>query len=101
MLQSYARFQRLSGFKPVGPHIPAVRDLLSAVTIRCPICDGAGLLGTFGGLGYRVCPKCHEYGTIYSVSVAEFEAQRAIIAAQFPGMRIEGWKPPQAGAEWV
>lgn len=93
MHQIMARYQALRGLKPVGPHRPLADCLLKDITCKCPTCNGTGLHGTYGGLGWRVCPACHGMGETYRISLDELQALRQQVLGRYPDAAPPGWRP--------
>lgn len=88
-----ARYQALYGFKPMGVHKRLVDDLLGNVTKPCNTCDGTGLYGTYGSMGWHACPDCHGFGVVYSISLKELEAGRRKVLEAYPEAGVDGWTP--------
>lgn len=93
MHRAMARYQALYGLKPVGPHRHLAASLLNNITEPCTTCGGTGLYGTYGSLGWRVCPTCRGFGEAYRISLDELEALRQKVLAQYPDAAPEGWAP--------
>lgn len=88
-----AHYQALYGLKPVGPHRNLADKLLSNITETCSTCGGTGLYGTYGGLGWRVCPTCHGLGVAYRISLDALQTLRQQVLAQYPDAGPENWMP--------
>lgn len=71
-----ARYQALTWLKPEGPHASLANKLLKNITHTCEACAGTGLHGTYGGLGWRICPACHGFGEAYAITLDELQALR-------------------------
>lgn len=92
-IPTLARYQALMGLKPYGPHSSLADSLLKNITCKCTTCDGTGLYGTYGGLGWRVCPTCHGLGEIYRISPDELQALRQRVLDRYPDAAPPGWSP--------
>lgn len=92
-LPTLARYQALTGLKPYGPHSPLADSLLKNITCKCSTCDGTGLYGTYGGLGWRVCPACHGLGETYRISLDELRALRQQVLDRYPDAAPPDWRP--------
>ena len=88
-----AEYQAFKGLKPIGPHRPLADSLLKNVTRKCSTCDGTGLNGTYGGLGWRLCPTCHGMGEAYRISLDELRALRQQVLDVYPDAAPPDWKP--------
>lgn len=95
MYHAMARYQALNGLKPVGPHRQLAGSLLNNVTETCMTCGGTGLHGTYGGMGWRICPACHGPGEVYSISLDELQALRQQVLERYPDAAPESWIPAQ------
>lgn len=95
MFQAMARYQALKGFKPVGPHRSLADSLLSNVTDTCTTCGGTGLHGTYGAMGWRICPVCHGLGEAYRISLDELQALRQQVLDRYPDAAPPGWTPTE------
>ena len=93
MFQAMARYQALKGLKPVGPHRTLADSLLKNITCKCDTCGGTGLYGTYGGLGWRVCPACQGLGETYRISLDELQALRRQVLDRYPDAAPPGWRP--------
>jgi len=93
MYHAMARYQALKGFKPVGPHRSLADSLLSNVTDTCTACGGTGLHGTYGAMGWRICPVCHGLGEVYRISLEELQARRQQVLDRYPDAAPPGWRP--------
>lgn len=93
MHQAMARYQALKGLKPVGPHRALADNLLGNISERCSTCNGTGLHGTYGGLGWRVCPVCHGLGETYSITLDELQGLRQQVLDLYPDAAPFGWTP--------
>lgn len=51
-------------------------SLLKDIICKCAACGGTGLHGTYGSLGYRICPVCPGLGDTYSITLDELQALR-------------------------
>lgn len=88
-----ARYQALYGFRAQGAHMGLVKQLLGSVICTCPTCEGTGLHGTYGGMGWRTCPDCRGLGEAYTISLEELERRRRLIIDRYPGSAIPNWRP--------
>jgi hypothetical protein len=93
MHRAMAHYQALCGLKPVGPHRHLAASLLKNITEPCTTCGGTGLHGTYGNLGWRICPTCHGFGEVYRISLDELGALRQKVLAQYPDAAPEDWAP--------
>jgi hypothetical protein len=93
MHQAMARYQALKGLKPVGPHRTLADSLLQNITCKCGTCGGTGLHGTYGGMGWRICPVCHGLGEAYSITLEELQALRQQVLDRYPDAATPGWRP--------
>lgn len=69
--------------------------LLGDVTAPCTTCGGTGLYGTYGTIGWRVCPTCHGLGEAYTISIEELEARRQKALESHPDAGVPNWRPDQ------
>lgn len=67
--------------------------LLGDVTAPCTTCGGTGLLGTYGAIGWHICPTCHGLGEAYTVSMDELEALRQKALKSYPDAGEPDWRP--------
>jgi len=67
--------------------------LLGDVTAPCATCGGTGLLGTYGAIGWLICPTCHGLGVAYTVSMEELEARRRKAMESYPDAGVPNWRP--------
>ena len=93
MFQAMARYQTLKGLKPVGPHRRLADELLKNITCKCSTCRGTGLYGTYGGMGWLVCPSCHGLGDVYNITLDELQALRQQVLDRYPDAAAPGWRP--------
>ena len=91
--QAMARYQAITGFKPGGPHRRLADSVLKNITCKCGTCSGTGLYGTYGGLGWRICPVCHGLGETYSVTLEELQVLRQQILDRYPDAAPPDWTP--------
>jgi hypothetical protein len=84
MFQMMARYQALKVLKPVGPDRPLADSLRTNITCKCDTCNGTGLHGTYGGMGWRVCPTCHGMGETYSITLEELQALLQQVLDRYP-----------------
>jgi hypothetical protein len=91
--EARAYYQALYGFRTQGAHLGLVRQLLGDAHHACPTCKGAGLYGTYGGLGALNCPACRGLGVAYTISLDELEKRRRQIIDRYPGAAIPNWQP--------
>lgn len=94
-IEARARWQVLYGFRTQGGHYHIVYDLLGDIYDTCPTCGGTGLYGTYGGMGWRNCPKCRGLGVALTVSLEELHRLRKQIIDRYPGSAIPNWRPYQ------
>lgn len=69
--------------------------LLGDVTAPCTTCGGTGLLGTYGAIGWHICPTCHGLGEAYTVSHEELKARRHKALESYPDAGVPDWRPDQ------
>lgn len=93
MFQAMARYQALKGFKPVGPHRTLADSLLKNITCKCDTCNGTGLHGTYGGMGWRICPVCHGLGEAYCITLDELQSLRQQVLDRYPDAAPPNWRP--------
>jgi hypothetical protein len=93
MFRAMARYQAIKGLKPVGLHRPLADSLLKDITCKCATCGGTGLCGTYGGLGWKICPACHGFGETYSITLDELQALRQQVLDRYPDAAPPGWAP--------
>ena len=93
MIPTFARYQAFRGLKPNGPHIALANSLLKNITCKCPTCDGTGLHGTYGGLGWLACPTCHGLGETYNITLDELQALRQQVLDHYPDAAPADWRP--------
>ncbi len=74
--------QLLTGFKPIGAHLPLVDRLLP--TRHCEACAGRGLLGPNEPRGWHNCAACNGLGSLLAATPAEVAEIRRRILAEFP-----------------
>jgi len=91
--QAMARYQAIEGLKPVGPHRHLANSLLKNITCKCSTCDGTGLYGTYGGMGWRICTACHGLGETYRITVGELQALRQKVLDRYPDAAPPDWTP--------
>lgn len=91
--EAMAHYQALYGFKPVGRHTSLVKELLGDITATCATCEGTGLHGTYGAMGWRACPVCHGLGEVYTIPLEELEERRAKILEVYPEAGVPDWQP--------
>jgi len=84
-----ARQQALYGLKHVTPEI--LKELRSLI-VTCPQCNGTGLQGTYGNLGWRACPRCHGLGEVYK-DLVRFRKRRWAILQRHPELEVPVWEP--------
>lgn len=87
------RYQALYGLKPMSNPPGLVRELLADVTMTCETCEGTGINGSYGGMGWRACPTCHGFGVVYTISLAELEARRRKVLEAYPDVGAANWRP--------
>ena len=75
------RYQRLTGFRPIGPHRPLVDQLL--LRRCCEACGGRGFLDIDEGSGWRECACCGGGGYFLTGTPAEIAEIQRRIAAEF------------------
>lgn len=92
-IPTLARYQALMGLKPLGRHITLAESLLKDITCTCPTCNGTGLYGTYGALGWLACPTCHGLGGAYRISLEELQALRQQVLDRYPEAGVPGWRP--------
>lgn len=83
-IPTLARYQALMGLKPLGRHIALAESLLKDITCMCPTCNGTGLYGTYGALGWLACPTCHGLGATYRITLDELQALRQRVLDRYP-----------------
>ena len=88
-----ARYQSFNGLKPTGPHRGLADSLLKNTTCKCLTCDGTGLHGTYGGMGWLACPTCHGMGETYCISLEELQALRQQVLDRYPAAAVPDWRP--------
>ena len=93
MHQAMARYQALKGLKPDGPHRSLADRLLKNITCKCGTCNGTGLHGTYGSMGWRICPTCHGLGEAYNITLEELQALRQQVLDRYPDAGPPGWSP--------
>ena len=93
LFQMMARYQALKGLKPLGPHRPLADSLLRNITCKCSTCNGTGLHGTYGGMGWRVCPTCRGMGEAYRITLDELQVLRKQVLDSYPDAAPPGWRP--------
>ena len=81
------------GLKPYGPHRPLADELLHGINRECETCGGTGLRGTYGAIGWVVCPECHGLGSVYTISLEDLLSRRQKVLAQYPDAEIPNWRP--------
>jgi hypothetical protein len=83
MYELMARFQYITGMKPIGPHhMHTVRVLLKH-RVECSNCHGNGLVDGDGNT-YAICAPCEALGSFWTIPLDEVEAIRRQILAEFP-----------------
>ena len=85
---SSGRNAMLYGFRDFG-----AIAMLGDVTAPCPTCGATGLLGTYGAIGWHLCPTCHGLGEAYTVSIEELEARRRKALEAYPDAGVPNWCP--------
>jgi hypothetical protein len=83
-----ARWTALYGLRQHG-----AIALLGDVTAPCTTCGGTGLRGTYGAIGWHVCPVCHGLGEAYTVSLEELQARRQKVLESYPDAGVPNWRP--------
>ena len=71
--------------------------MLGDVTAPCPTCGGTGLRGTYGAIGWHICPTCHGLGSAYTVSIEKLEARRRKVLEAYPDAGVPNWRPNAGG----
>lgn len=87
--EDMARYQYVTGFKPIGPHRPMTDSVLVKSHRKpCDRCHGRGLL-TVDRDRWRGCPACEGTGGFWTSSEDELEAARARIRAAYPDAYVK------------
>jgi hypothetical protein len=83
-----ARYQYVTGLKPIGPHRPLADTLLGPLRTSCDRCGSRGVL-TIDRNRWCGCPVCEGTGGFWTADADELEAARAEIRAAFPDAVVE------------
>lgn len=83
MHEAMARYQYVTGLKPVGPHRPMADEVIGPLRDLCMSCAGHGLCMR-GADDWRLCPDCEGTGAYWTVK--EYRIRRALkrILKRFP-----------------
>ena len=84
-----ARVQAIYGLATLTKE---AQEGLSPLVVDCPACGATGLAGTYGGMGWLLCPRCHGLGVVYR-DLEEFLARRREIIIRQPEVEIPDWTP--------
>jgi hypothetical protein len=89
---SSGRNARLYGFRDFR-----AIAMLGDITAPCPTCGATGLLGTYGAIGWHLCPTCNGLGEAYTISIEELEARRLKALEAYPDAGVPNWLPNAGG----
>jgi len=84
--EAMARYQNLSGLKPIGPHRREADALLAELRTSCPACAGEGI-ETRPDRSWAPCPACQGSGGHWTPPPAEVGRRLGELAARFPDAR--------------
>ena len=80
------RYQRSTGFKPIGLHRPSADRVLRGVSQRCVRCGGDGYHAV--GKSWLWCEACGGLGRLMTPK-AQFTLRRQVVE-RYPASAIEG-----------
>lgn len=93
MHESMAKYQKLYGLKPIGPHRKIADELFEGTTRRCETCQGKGLevlhIDVALDEGYRTCSMCSGLGCNFTRSADEISAIRQRVLESFPDAGVD------------
>lgn len=77
-----ARYQYVTGLRPIGPHRRLAGELLNPLRTECLGCAGEGILDDADG--WRVCTSCEGTGGHWTVNEARIRRELRKILRWFP-----------------
>src|SRR5438093_253023 len=84
MIEAMARYQKLYGLKPIGPHRDLTEHIFKGTMYECPKCLGRGLLDTSRSDQYTKCRECHGNGYRWRISAEDIQALRQQVLNAYP-----------------